>query len=406
MKKFILLLFVLMPLICFSQTDSTSTSVASRIAGYKPSKKDLISKGRHMLLDEFRLDNMDAVAEIVHYFETDINDSYTIGLWPVEQVLLHYWTENYDMIIDFNNYRLDEIPEYRNRQMTCPADYSIYYDVVNACMDDFDYLIDKIREQAYSEDAEDFLILLLERILAEEDPKFISMEDVNKGADRFLTDYPNSPMAEVVKKHISYKLGIGDWCFGLYFGGGLTFPSGNMTDYFNPRGGLCISMDLFYKRTAFFLSVQSGFGDTRQDIPINNYDYWEKGGSFEFTSVGLCLGYSIFDNTKLRVTPFAGMSFGSAYPAGEDIDKELKKFNVGTSVSEIFGVNITYRFINLNTLSRKIYQYQSQPFGSFGINARFAYVPSILGQEGHKYAGNMFYMTLGINMDFFEVVTK
>ena len=355
-----------------------------------------------MLLDEFRMDNMNAVAEIVLYFENDINDKNHVGLWPVEQVLLYYWIEEYGKIIDYADKQLDDTPTFRNRNwnrnMVYPTDNSIYYEVVSASMKDFDFLTDKIREQNFFEDEEQFLILLLERILAEEDPAFISMDQVNKEADRFMADFPDSPMTEIVKEHISYKLGIGDWVFGIYFGGGYTIPSGKMLDYVSSKGAICASFDLFYKRSALMLSVQSGFGSAQQDIPVNNYGYWEKGSSSELTSIGLALGFSAFDNVKFRVTPFAGVSFGSTGPSGTDLDRALEKFSIGTSTAPMFGLNMTYRFINLNKTSNSLYPFS----GSYGINARITYVPSILKQEGYQYAGNIWYLTIGLNMDMFN----
>ena len=405
MKNLILLFFILMSLPCFSQVDSSYISVADRIAGYKPSKLELISKGRRMLLDEFRKNNMDAVAEIVHYFEKEINDKNHVGLWPVEQILLYYWIEEYSEIINYSNYRLDDGPVSRNRGIIYPTDNSIYNEVITASIDDFNFLKEGILEQKFSEDAEAFLILLLKRILADEDSKFISMEQVNKEADKFIANYSYSPLTGIVKKYVSYKWVIGDWVGGFYFGGGYTIPSGNMLDYVSSKGAVSFSFDVYYKRSAYMLSAQMGIGKTQQDIFVKDYGYWEKGESSNLSSIGLSLGYSVFDNIRFRITPFAGISFGAIYPSGTDLDKELQQFSIGTSIAPIFTLNMTYRFINPNKLSpdNNIY---APAYGSFGINARVSYVPGILRREGGQYAGNIWYLTVGLNMDMFTMKKK
>ncbi len=294
----------------------------------------------------------------------------------------------------------DTPPVYRGRGIIYPTDNSIYNEVVAVSIEDFDYLKEKIFEQEFSADAEGFLVLLLMRILADEDPVFISSDQVNKEADKFIIDYPDSPMVEIVKKHISFKYRIGDWTFGVYFGGGYTIPSGNMLDYISSSGALNFSFDVYYKRSAFMVSVQSGFGRVQQDIPVKDYGYWERGMSSSLTSVGLGLGFSAFDNVKFRITPFTGLSFGSAYPSGTDLDRKLQNFSIGTSIAPMFGLNITYRFVNLDKLSRSNSQY-FPAYGSYGINARITYVPGILRQEGHQYNGNIWYLTIGLNMELF-----
>ena len=353
-----------------------------------------------MLLDEFRKNNMGTVAEIVHYFEKEIHDKNHIGLWPAEQILLYYWIEEYSVVIDFANYQLDDDPSSRNRGIIYPTDNSIYNEVVSASMADFNYLQEGILEQNFSEDAEAFLILMLKRILAGEGSKFISMEQVNKEADMFIAKYSYSPLTEIVKKHVSYK--FGDWVGGFYLGGGYTLPSGNMLDYVSAKGALCFSLDLYYKKSAFMLSLQSGLGKVQQDIPVKNYGDWEKGESSSLTSVGLSLGYSVFDNKRFRVTPCAGISFGFVSPAGTDLDEELQQFIIGTSVAPMFHLNMTYRFINPYKLSPDN-NIDYPAYGSFGINARISYVPGILRQEGGQYAGDIWYLTVGLNMDIFTL---
>ncbi len=403
MKYLTLSCLVLISISCFSQTDTSSISIADRIAEYKPSKSELISKGRRMLLDEFRTGNMDRVAEIVHYFEREINDKSHVGLWPSEQILLYYWIEEYSNIIDFSNYNPEENNNY-NRKIIYPSDNSVFNEIADKSTEDFDFLMERILQQDFSQDAEDFLVLMLKRLLVDDNSKSFSMEQVNKEADKFILDYPNSPMNEVVKKHISYKWTIGDWSYGMYFGGGYTIPSGNMLDYVSSKGALCVSFDIFYKKSALLFNVQSGFGETQQDIPVKSYGYWEKNMSSDLTSVGIGLGFSAFDNIKFRITPFAGVSFGYIYPSGTDLDEELEKFSIGTSVSPMFGLNLTYRFINPNKLSPPNHY---SPFqGSFGLNAKITYVPNILRQEGHQYAGNIWYLTIGVNMEFFNLKKK
>ena len=405
MKHSIILFFILLSLPGFSQTDTSIGSIADRIADYKLSKSELISKGRRMLLDEFRKDNMDTVAEIVYYFEKEINDNNHVGLWPAEQILLYYWIEEYDEIINFANYQLESTPTFHNRDIIYPPDNAIYHELIAASIDDFNYLKEGILEQEFSEDAENFLILMLKRILATEAPRFISMEQVNREADNFIENYPYSPLNEIVKEYISFKWEMGDWVLGFYIGGGYTLPSGNMLEYISSKGALCASFDLYYKRSAFMLSMQSGFGSVQQDIPVNNYGYWEKGESSNLTSVGLSLGYSVFDNTRFRITPLAGISFGFASPSETDLDSDLQNFIIGTSIAPIFNLNVTYRFINPNKLSpdNNIYY---PAYGSFGINARVSYVPGILRQEGGQYAGDIWYLTIGLNMDMFSLKRK
>ncbi len=403
MKRFVFFLTLIISCSCFAQTDSIS--IGKKITDYKPSKSELIAKGRQMLLDEFYAGNMGIVTKVIDYFDKEINDKYTVALWPAERLLLYYWAGEYEKIIDFNAYQVNELSESRTQLIIRPADHAVYYEVAAASVEHYNELLDDIEQAEFSDEAQDFLVLLLDRILSMDHPDFISREKLNDNADKFIADYPYSPMTDIVKQYVLDRWEIGDWVFGVNFGGGYTFTSGNMTDYFRPQANICMSADVYYKRSAFYFMIQGGFGDLHKDIRINDVDVWEKGTPSDVTSIGLCLGYSIFDNARLRITPFAGVSFGFAEPTtsndDEDVEPYLKDFSIGTSVSQMFGLNVTYRFKDPTKPEDHYYS-----MGSWGMNLRVSYIPSILRHEGNQYAGDVIFLSLGVNIDAFNLKKK
>jgi hypothetical protein len=58
-----------------------------------------------------------------------------------------------------------------------------------------------------------------------------STDELNDLSDKFVQDYPYSPLTIAVQKFISYKFDYGDTGFGMTIGGGYNFNSGRITDY-------------------------------------------------------------------------------------------------------------------------------------------------------------------------------
>ncbi len=401
MKKFFLFLSLLSACTCFSQTDSIP--VGERIQNYKSSKYDLISKGRRLLLDDFRKGNIEEVKNILDFFDTDINDEDHLGIWPAEYILLCYWTHEYYKIIDPSIYQRisDESP---HRYEVYPPNDILYDEIIRKTKESYDSLRIGIEQSVFTPDAKDFMKLLMDRILYDSRSDFISMDTINQEADRFIAAYPHSPMTEIVKKEISYKLELDDWEFGIGFGGGVGFPSGNYTDFFKPKGAFNASMDLFYKRNAFSLVVNIGHAKLREDIPVNDYDVWTRGSRMSLGGFGLCLGYSIFKSNMLRVTPLAGVSFNSAETSESEPPEYLDGFKIGTSTSALLALDVRCRFWNPTKI--KSPNHASYVFGDWGMNLRVSYLPSVLNGEGHLYSGDVVFLTLGFHFNIAPVKRK
>lgn len=395
---FFFALTTIQPVFCMAQQDSSS--IAGQIRDYELSKYDMISKGRRMLLDKFEEGNIEEVRDIIRYFDREINDKNHIALWPAERILLYYWTEDYDKIIDFSAYIHSE-DQSRERAAVYPPKDMLYTSLQSASHESFDQLVGGAEKYHFSDDANDYLHLLLESLLYDSSERYVSMNKINEDADRFIENYPDSPLLEIVKEHISYKLTRSDFMFGMYLGGGYSLCSGAYTHTFRPRGALAFSVDLYWRRYALFLSGDVGFGKLRQDVLVGGGDRWEKGSSGEFSVLGLSLGYSVLETKNFRLTPFSGAAFSSINPTQkEDMPSYLEDFDIGTSCSGMVGFNVRYLFFN-TLWNRRHRNTFGMSEGAMGVNARVAYVPSALRSEGHTYGGNIVFLTIGISIDWF-----
>ena len=97
MKTLLLLAALLfVPVLAVGQTDS----LENQIINYAPSKSEIISKGRRLLLDSFIADDLDKVEEVKNYLLKEVEDENYLVLYPGEHWLLLYWTEEFDELLN------------------------------------------------------------------------------------------------------------------------------------------------------------------------------------------------------------------------------------------------------------------------------------------------------------------
>lgn len=377
----------------FAQNDTLS--VDQRIASMPLSPFERISKGRQLLSEEFEAGNMDEVRRIMNYLDTKVDDTGHLSLWNNERMMLYYWTKEYDKIILFS---IQPKIGYSMQPIVYPPNDGLDRKIIDKTGENFNRLSEEISKKNFSEDTNSFLRLLLMRLLLDREERFVALEEVNKGAEDFIRDYPASPLCATVKEEILYTFVLSDWGFGMSFSGGYASTFGNIDDVFDIKGNFGININAYYKRFAFSFMIQPYFGKLLQDIPVND-TRWEKGEASNLVSFGLTAGYSILNNKRFRITPFAGIVLSTAGPEKdlEDDNPGLKDISLGPCFSGVFGVNTEIKLNDpLNIRSRN-------PGYLYSVSIRAGYSPGILHSSPDLYSGGMFFASIGFTLDYFRL---
>ena len=389
-RYYFILIFLAISSLASAQTDYSA--IRQRILEAPATKEDMIFKGRLLLVDRFEAMQFDSVRMIIDFFDAEIDDDTHQSLWSFERIMLYYWTKQYDLLISYvaklENEPRYEYPPLNDRVGEMLAEWSTH---------DFDTLKEWIDESGRSDEDISFLKMLLESLMARSPHLGITQKKLNEQADMFLKKYPYSAYNDLVKKYVAYKTELSKWGYGYGLDAGYTFAN---HDYFNPRFAIAMDFKIHYMKTHLVFFMDVGFGKLKQDIPGTT---WLKGEQANVISMGVTLGYSVFERNKLRFAPFAGFSYNYSIPE-EKLKKEkpeLKNMNIG-GISPIVGLNVDWNVSNRQTFS---YTMQTpKPFQTLtNINLKIAWIPQAFIRENNIYKGNLLFVTVGFSFDTFPV---
>lgn len=185
---------------------------------------------------------------------------------------------------------------------------------------------------------------------------------------------------------------IGKGCFSMYVGFGPMSYAGNLENYLKPEIGAVLALDFyFFNNVTFSFSVMGASAHLKEGVTINNR-LWTPNDTVNFQSYGLHFGYSVLNKVHWRINPFGGFVLSQTNLVSPDGNK----YRIGTKLSPVIGLNISYRLINVKK--------QMQHSGSslcLGINARIAHMPFVVRKKDVPFSGGLSYMTIGITVNFF-----
>ncbi|MDL2323397.1 hypothetical protein LJC52_05360 [Bacteroidales bacterium OttesenSCG-928-A17] len=190
-----------------------------------------------------------------------------------------------------------------------------------------------------------------------------------------------------------------DASIGIYCGPGVLISSGNLNKYFNMGIGGTMSLVYHRKNMAYYLSINGADGKLKNDFMLSDGNVWKKGSENSFFSYGLSVGYSVFQNIKFKITPFAGIILSESRPQTSELKefKYLKKVDITPILSPSFGINMNYRLIKMKNIEK------SRINSCFTINARALYIPWAVRGNKVPYKGDICYFSIGILAELFNV---
>ena len=106
------------------------------------------------------------------------------------------------------------------------------------------------------------------------------------------------------RKEVVPPVNVRNFNYGMHFGIGYTVPTGSLGNYFQNPKDLVYGFDLGYKKTILLLNATLGFSQTKKSFEY--FGFWSDDLPITMAMIETSLGYRIVDNSKIRLTPFAG----------------------------------------------------------------------------------------------------
>lgn len=368
----------------FSQVDSIKTQILE----YEDTKSIIISKGRKLLLDKFIEGDLQKTREIKDYLMQTEDEDY-IALYPAEYWFTLYWTGEYIKLAnDIQNFDSARIVSYESR---IHPDKDMLFDKLKEKTVENEALIKKqVQNSALDTETKQILILNLNWLLLDNKEDIFAQDSLNLQADKFLSNYTSSKYEDFTKKYIRYKLYPKKWGFAFEFFSGYSIYTGNLSNNFNNNIPIGVAFDVCYKNFELYLRDYIGFNKTKKDFTYSQ-GVWEKGSRAMVFLPEASLGYVVYNDNRLKISPFAGIGSMDISPPTNDTNEipELKEVSLEFTTTYILGFNFDIKFG-----PKHVPAYQ--PKTSYGfIRVRYGYSMPQFEKKYNGMAGNMHYITIG-----------
>lgn len=354
---------------------------------------DIITKARRLLRTEFENGNLLKVKVLKEYIMDSLHNDSVIGLSEHEQILLHYWTQ------DFSKILAQSIIPVKNEFQGCvifvpysPAEPLLHV-LKEKTHKHSDTLFSFVEASLFPQEDKDFLKLHIHSVLFDTrhrgyyDSKDLpSRDELNQLADTFLKEYPDSKYENYVRSNIRVVYGRTETAVAVDFSIGVGIFNGQVDDSFETAFMAGFGLEYNYRNLGVLGRVNFGDSRTKKDIVIND-KFVKKGLAFRPLYMDLGASYAVFENDVLKIAPTAGIGFASIFPLQKTVDEnaELKDAETGLNFAYSFGLNTDFKLGSIMN-------------DAFYWPLRFRYGYTALDFKGSGIRGGIHTITVGMGM--------
>lgn len=375
----------------FINLHSQNDSIYKSIVQYDDSASLIINKGRKLLLAKFVDKDYKSMSEILNYLESKENKDY-IALYPVERWLLDYWTEEYGDILQ-TTIKFDSSYYASFNYRIRPQYDLLYMKLYQTSKQEQASLTQRIDNSNFNQSEKDFLKLNLSYCTVDKNKSPDCQDTLNTLTNSYISTYPKSEFIPYAKKYIRFQYIPRKFGLGIEFFSGIGLFTNQLYNSFGNHGVFGFAIDYSYNDWIFYFRDYLGFSSLRQDLVFKNTT-WTKGSSADIFLPEFSVGYVFFENSRIKLSPFIGISSSSISPPSQDqTDKpELKNVGLDFTTTYTFGFNADFKF-KMRTPFRN-----SKNLSYYGIRLRYGFNMPQFSNHYSGYDGYMSYITIGFNM--------
>lgn len=300
-----------------------------------------------MLIDKIIANDTNKVIQIVDYLKDQKNNDYLI-LYPIEEILINYWTKNYDNVLRIT--LSNDSTKYKIR----PSYDSLFQVIYHISRKDRLIAHKQIDNSNLNNRDKDFLKLNFDYLIKDSEIScgicksifgisdyYINQDSLNSNSGNYFKKYPASPYEKFIKDNIRIKYIY----TGKGIGGEMSLGIGTFTNSqknkFNGFGVLGFGFEIYYKGIGLFGKLHNGTGDLNDSIKISNV-IWQNKSITDIYMFDCVIGYEIIKNKYFRFVPFSGLSTITIAPTSKEIEKntDYEKIELGYPLTYSLGFNL------------------------------------------------------------------
>lgn len=379
---FILVVFLFATVETFSQEDTRS-----EIMNYQESEFAFVNKARRLLGTHIKDGNIIEATKVKDVLLDEFNGAITEAFYNSEYIHLLFALREYEQLLVFMK-QLDINQKVSQNVYTSAQTDNLGTLLIENTLQFNDIFAIDIKENVDDEMDKAFLILLLSEMAyysPSQSERNEHTESVNKLANEYLANYPDSPYEKVVRENIRFEFGEAKWGFYWDIGIGPVLNNGELKNTFG-NSGFGLDMGFEYRHRQLFGQLEIGLvaSSLKKDIEINN-TIWQKSSSATFATFALNAGYIPFENRRWSIYPFAGIGFSAISAPTEDTknDPNLQSLKLNTFSPQI-GMGVDY----------KLYSSKSKKSSYGRLSLRYKYKIYNFEKTNPLFQGNQQSITL------------
>lgn len=162
--------------------------------------------------------------------------------------------------------------------------------------------------------------------------------------------------------------------YGMHIGLGYGTPIATLSNHFNGHPLLVYGFDLKIKKFIIFANGVLGGGKIKKDYS-EGMKLWKNGERFDIAIVDLSCGYTLIDNSKHKISPFAGFGIVE-YTSGRQDEKDNANKLRLTDYNLIAGLNYDYKFRKILKITPNAYFINYKELLELSIRTRLYVTPT------------------------------
>jgi hypothetical protein len=359
------------------------------ISDDKATFSEQIAKARYRLIDYLISNDTTKSIGTFHYLIQGLENEHYLALGWHEKFLFSFLMDQYRYILS-EVYNLNEATIEAMKNKIWPREDQLFEVLYKKVIKNSQLITAHIENHPQlTAEEKQFLKLVLHTYTIERTPE--SNETINKEADAFLKEYPNSAYEGYVRNYIRYRY-VMDKYIGFVMGGGVSAFTGKINNYLGAKGNILLEMSYGKTRSYHFtFSVLGNFAKVKQRFAGNDGYVFQTDSSAHITTYGLAFFYDRWYSQRFVFSPFIGIGWSdlaSITHAAKSKDESI------SATTPWMGFECAWNFRKPN--ARDIYNLGLG--ANMALAVRYSFLPYLFGGNYSFLNGSSHTLTLCIIM--------
>lgn len=341
-----LFLFFVVPVSAQDEYDS----IRNVIEQYKSLPNVVIPNIHYLVMEKLEHNDIPGVKKIYHYVMNGSRLNPRDVFYDREHALLAYVLNDEHFLLQHlrqtNDTAAGKGECYTIRNRTFAYSYEVYSSssnfsefITRYARAHFDSIRNNLEVSGiYTPETAQVLGVYLRFLLMDNKQEAFSAASIEKDTRQTLGSHYNGKFSKLVNTRILENITPTPLHFSFEAGGGIVFRGNDIKQYMPVTAGIYALTGITYKKAVLELSFMENESKLHKTLPVKN-ELWWKDSSVVTHNAFATLGYTVLDNQRWCIYPFAGATMAWMQPS-HDGPTQLKRTVINSGAGIVTGIAI------------------------------------------------------------------